>query len=114
MLVLILIDVVEFRKRNRAASVAVYPFGLSSGAAFGIRGSIEEMPVIRVNFEGTDAPAPYALVDARAYDIAAGLYVSHATAKTHVSRLLMKLDARDRAQLVMIAYETGVASPGGA
>ena len=41
------------------------------------------------------------------------LYVSHATVKTHVSRLLMKLDARDRAQLVMIAYETGVALPGG-
>jgi DNA-binding NarL/FixJ family response regulator len=46
-------------------------------------------------------------------EIAAELYVSHATVKTHVSRLLMKLDARDRAQLVMIAYETGVASPGG-
>ena len=76
----ILIDVVEFRKRNRAASVAVYPFGLSSGATFGVRGSIEEMPVIRVNFEGTDAPAPYALVDARAYDIAAGLYVADRSA----------------------------------
>ena len=47
-------------------------------------------------------------------EIAAGLFVSHATVKTHVSRLLMKLDARDRAQLVMIAYETGVASPGAA
>ena len=45
-------------------------------------------------------------------ELAATLYVSHATVKTHVSRLLMKLDARDRAQLVMIAYETGVASPG--
>ena len=45
-------------------------------------------------------------------EIAATLYVSHATVKTHVSRLLMKLDARDRAQLVMIAYETGVAMPG--
>jgi DNA-binding NarL/FixJ family response regulator len=45
-------------------------------------------------------------------EIAAGLYVSHATVKTHVSRLLMKLDARDRAQLVMIAYETGVAMRG--
>jgi DNA-binding NarL/FixJ family response regulator len=45
-------------------------------------------------------------------EIAAALYVSHATVKTHVSRLLMKLDARDRAQLVMIAYETGVVSPG--
>jgi len=45
-------------------------------------------------------------------EIAAGLFVSHATVKTHVSRLLMKLDARDRAQLVMIAYETGVAQRG--
>jgi DNA-binding NarL/FixJ family response regulator len=45
-------------------------------------------------------------------EIATALYVSHATAKTHVSRLLMKLDARDRAQLVMIAYETGMAIPG--
>jgi DNA-binding NarL/FixJ family response regulator len=45
-------------------------------------------------------------------EIAAALYVSHATVKTHVSRLLMKLDARDRAQLVMIAYETGVVAPG--
>jgi len=45
-------------------------------------------------------------------EIAANLFVSHATVKTHVSRLLMKLDARDRAQLVMIAYETGVVLPG--
>ncbi len=45
-------------------------------------------------------------------ELAAHMFVSHATVKTHVSRLLMKLDARDRAQLVMIAYETGVASPG--
>jgi DNA-binding NarL/FixJ family response regulator len=47
-------------------------------------------------------------------EIAAQLYVSHATVKTHVSRLLMKLDARDRAQLVMMAYETGVVTPGAA
>jgi DNA-binding NarL/FixJ family response regulator len=45
-------------------------------------------------------------------EIATGLFVSHATVKTHVSRLLMKLDARDRAQLVMLAYETGVVRPG--
>lgn len=45
-------------------------------------------------------------------EIASELFVSHATVKTHVSRLLMKLDARDRAQLVMLAYETGIASPG--
>ncbi|HEX6232363.1 MAG TPA: response regulator transcription factor [Jiangellaceae bacterium] len=47
-------------------------------------------------------------------EIATQLYVSHATVKTHVSRLLMKLDARDRAQLVMVAYETGVVTPGAA
>lgn len=45
-------------------------------------------------------------------EIAAELIMSPATAKTHVSRLLTKLDARDRTQLVMIAYETGVAVPG--
>jgi DNA-binding NarL/FixJ family response regulator len=45
-------------------------------------------------------------------EIAAALFVSHATVKTHVSRLLMKLGARDRAQLVMIAYETGLIAPG--
>lgn len=45
-------------------------------------------------------------------EIAAELFVSAATVKTHISRLLMKLAARDRAQLVMIAYETGVAQPG--
>jgi DNA-binding NarL/FixJ family response regulator len=46
-------------------------------------------------------------------EIASTLYVSHATVKTHVSRLLMKLDVRDRAQLVMLAYESGLVRPGG-
>jgi DNA-binding NarL/FixJ family response regulator len=45
-------------------------------------------------------------------EIAEQLFVSHATVKTHVSRLLMKLGARDRAQLVMIAYESGMVAPG--
>jgi DNA-binding NarL/FixJ family response regulator len=45
-------------------------------------------------------------------EIAGELLMSPATAKTHVSRLLTKLDARDRAQLVVIAYETGLAIPG--
>jgi DNA-binding NarL/FixJ family response regulator len=44
-------------------------------------------------------------------EIAAELFMSHATAKTHVSRLLTKLDARDRAQLVVIAYEAGLVVP---
>lgn len=46
-------------------------------------------------------------------EIASALYVSPLTAKTHVSRILNKLGARDRAQLVVIAYETGLVSPGG-
>jgi DNA-binding NarL/FixJ family response regulator len=45
-------------------------------------------------------------------EIAAELFISYATAKTHVSRLLTKLQVRDRAQLVMLAYEQGVVSPG--
>lgn len=38
--------------------------------------------------------------------------MSPATAKTHVSRAMSKLHARDRAQLVVIAYETGLSTPG--
>jgi DNA-binding NarL/FixJ family response regulator len=45
-------------------------------------------------------------------EIADRLYVSAATTKTHVSRVLAKLAARDRAQLVMLAYETGLVTPG--
>jgi DNA-binding NarL/FixJ family response regulator len=44
-------------------------------------------------------------------EIAEHLVITHATAKTHVSRALRKLDARDRAQLVAIAYETGLVRP---
>jgi len=47
-------------------------------------------------------------------EIAGRLVVSVATAKTHVSRILAKLQARDRAQLVMLAYETGLVTPGSA
>jgi DNA-binding NarL/FixJ family response regulator len=46
-------------------------------------------------------------------EIAAQLVVSPLTAKTHVSRAMTKLAARDRAQLVVIAYEHGLAGPGG-
>jgi DNA-binding NarL/FixJ family response regulator len=45
-------------------------------------------------------------------EVAAALHLSVATVKTHISRLLAKLDCRDRAQLVVVAYETGVAVPG--
>jgi DNA-binding NarL/FixJ family response regulator len=41
-------------------------------------------------------------------EVAARLHVSLSTAKTHVGRLLMKLGARDRAQLVIAAYDAGL------
>ena len=45
-------------------------------------------------------------------EIARELVVSPLTAKTHVSRAMTKLAARDRAQLVVIAYASGLATPG--
>jgi len=74
------IDVVEFRRRSRGAGVTVYPFGLKSGTALGIRGSFENLPVIRLTFDGP-APFPaYTLTDARAYDVSVGLYVADRSA----------------------------------
>jgi DNA-binding NarL/FixJ family response regulator len=45
-------------------------------------------------------------------EIAARLYLSPLTSKTHVSRIMTKTSARDRAQLVVMAYETGLVVPG--
>jgi DNA-binding NarL/FixJ family response regulator len=45
-------------------------------------------------------------------EIGAQLYVSPATAKAHVSHVMTKLYARDRAQLVVVAYESGLVRPG--
>jgi DNA-binding NarL/FixJ family response regulator len=47
-------------------------------------------------------------------EIAKQLFLSTATVKTHVSRAMQKLYAHDRAQLVVLAYETGLVSPGAA
>jgi DNA-binding NarL/FixJ family response regulator len=45
-------------------------------------------------------------------EIATGLYLGEATVKTHVGRVLTKLDLRDRVQAVVVAYESGLVTPG--
>ncbi|MFP5578353.1 MAG: response regulator [Acidimicrobiia bacterium] len=45
-------------------------------------------------------------------EIAERLFLGEATIKTHVGRVLMKLEVRDRVQAVVLAYETGVVTPG--
>ena len=72
----ILIDVLEFSRRGRGASVTVYPLGLSVGPALAVRGSIENMPNARIAFVGDGAPANYVFTSGRAYDLSLGLYVA--------------------------------------
>ena len=45
-------------------------------------------------------------------EIAERIYVGETTVKTHVTRILTKLDLRDRVQVVVLAYEAGVITPG--
>ncbi|MEU9860730.1 response regulator transcription factor [Streptomyces sp. NPDC047971] len=47
-------------------------------------------------------------------ELAGNLTLSEATVKTHVARIFAKLELRDRAQAVVLAYETGLVTPGGA
>ena len=72
----ILIDVVEFSRRQQGASLTVFPLGMNVGATLALRGSIEPLPVIRLTFVGPAPFSSYALTDARALDAGAGVYVA--------------------------------------
>ena len=45
-------------------------------------------------------------------EISATLFIAEQTTKTHIGRILAKLDLRDRAQAVVLAYESGLVAPG--
>jgi hypothetical protein len=71
-----LIDVLEFKRPGQGVGVTVYPLGLRSGPTLGVRGSIENVPDIRITFDGPGDLDSYALTDAMAYDVGLGLFVA--------------------------------------
>jgi DNA-binding NarL/FixJ family response regulator len=79
---------------NRPESVTVVPLELN-------RLTARELEILRLVAAGLSNA-----------EIASQLVISPLTAKTHVGRVLAKLDCHDRAQLVTLAYETGLVTPG--
>jgi len=74
------VNVLEYAKRADGIGVTVYPFGSSDGATLAIRGSIESIPDIRVQFTGQAPMATYDVTGGRAMDIGAGLEMSDRSA----------------------------------
>lgn len=70
------IDVLEFKRRSNGVGITIYPFGLSVGTALGVRGSIEELPTVRVALDGPGAFDGYAFTGARAFDVGVGLFIA--------------------------------------
>jgi hypothetical protein len=71
-----LIRVPQFDKQGQGVGVTLYPFGASQGATLAIRGSIEQLPAIRVTFEGPSPVASYTLTNGRSFDIGVGVDMS--------------------------------------
>jgi hypothetical protein len=71
-----LIDVLEFKRRGQGVGLTVYPFGMSVGPTLGVRGSIENLPDIRIAFDGPGTLDSYTLTSALAYDAGVGIYVA--------------------------------------
>jgi hypothetical protein len=72
----ILIDVIEFKRRANAFGATLFPFGMSKGATLALRGSIEGLPLIRIDFAGPSPVAAYTLTDAKSLDFGAGVFVA--------------------------------------
>jgi hypothetical protein len=70
------IDVLEFKRPGRGLGMTLYPFGMSVGPALGLRASIENIPDIRIRFDGPGALDSYTLTGGVAYDIGAGVYIA--------------------------------------
>lgn len=70
------VDVLEFKRRRNGFGVTVYPFGFSVGPTLGIRGSIEQLPTIRMAFDGPARFGNYEFTNGAAYDIGAGLFIA--------------------------------------
>lgn len=70
------IDVLEFNRRGRGASVMVYPFGSRTGTTLAIRGSYETLPVTRLTITEAGSTSSYNLRDGRAFDVGLGFLVS--------------------------------------
>ena len=89
------------------------PSGQSGGTD---PGQVPDKPAKPVTLDGiTDREQEVLLLIARGRsnaEIAVHLHVGMATVKTHIARTLTKLDARDRAQLIVIAYESRLVRPG--
>lgn len=71
-----LIRVPEFGNRGQGVGVTVYPLGASEGATLLVRGSIEQLPTVRVTFEGISPISSYTVTNGRAYDIGIGVDMS--------------------------------------
>ena len=74
------VTVNEFRRRGNGAGVTIYPLGLRSGPTLAFRGSVEQLPVIRLTVDGPGALEDYALTNARAFDAGVGVAVADRSA----------------------------------
>jgi hypothetical protein len=75
-----LIDILEFTHMGQGLGVTIYPLGMSAGPTLGLRGTIENLPDIRIAFDGAGSLDSYSLINAVAYDVGAGLYVADRSA----------------------------------